>query len=84
MTKVKGAPQILYQPKSPIDQTILSLLNILCGSITNIIQGFNNVLICVEHLANWPLARAIKNETAEIVIKFVEEELVPYFGRQKL
>lgn len=33
------------------------------------------LLVCVEHLTNWPIVRARKDATAQTVINFMEEEV---------
>lgn len=42
-----------------------------------------NILICVEHLTGWPIARATADQTANSVIQFVEEEIITLFGPPK-
>jgi len=42
--------------------------------------GNRFILVCVEHLTGWPLARAIANATADVVKAFVREEIMHSFG----
>lgn len=38
------------------------------------------LLVAVNHLTSWPLTRATITDTTEVVVKFVEEEIIRPFG----
>lgn len=42
--------------------------------------GSRFILVCVEHLSGWPVAKAISLETAEIFRYFIEDEVFYSFG----
>jgi hypothetical protein len=43
-------------------------------------NGNRHVLVAIEALTRWPMARAVTNADAETVAKFIEEEVVQQFG----
>lgn len=81
MPQVEGTTKLLYKYKGPIDQPIRMFLNLICGLFTKSPrEWYNSLLICVEDLTNWSLARGTKNPTAVTIIKFFKEDLFHSFG----
>lgn len=42
-------------------------------------DGNRFLLICVEPLTGWPIVDATKNATAEVVVRFLNEKIIPPF-----
>ena len=50
------------------------------GPLPRTPTGEKYILVAVEHLTGWPIARATATSTAEEVLKFVKEEIIHCFG----
>jgi len=42
-----------------------------------------HILVCVEHMSNWPIAKITESTTSKAVIDFISEEIIPQFGPPK-
>lgn len=50
------------------------------GPLPTTDSGNRFLLVCVKHLTGWPIVRATDNSTVSVVIRFMEEEIIPPFG----
>lgn len=50
------------------------------GSFPESSAGHRYLLICVEQLTGWPILAATQRATAQTVVKFLTEKIIPPFG----
>lgn len=82
--RMKGIPTYHTKLTRPITNLFEVFSIDFAGPIPSSLDGRDRyILICVEHLTNWPIARITENATAEVVARFVEEEVVSPFGPPK-
>lgn len=50
------------------------------GPLTETPNGMKYMIVAVDYLTKWPIARAVKEITAEVTAQFIQEEIVAVYG----
>lgn len=81
---MKGLPHYHTNMKRPIANMLEFFLIYFAGPIVGAQDGKKKyILICVEHLTNWPIAIIADNATSMEVIRYAENQIIAPFGPPK-
>jgi hypothetical protein len=89
---VKNCETCQFRKKKPATRTVLArpistpgrpFFMVGCDCIGPVIEsnrGNKNIIVCVDYLTRWPIARAVPNINEETTAKFLFEDVVQYYG----
>ena len=78
--KNKPVPRYRTTLSQPLTGLFQTFSIDFAGPLPRTAKGNRFLLIAVEHLTGWPIARATAASTADVVLNFVKDEIIYSFG----